>query len=61
MAREAPQARLKRLRARKDKLHDRLKSLRENNVRNADHKRDLINTELTLVTAKIMELEEHHV
>lgn len=50
--------RLRRLRARKSQLLEKLKFLRENPVRNAAHKLDLINDEVNTITIKIMELEE---
>lgn len=51
--------RLKRLRARKNELLEKMKTLRDSTtVRNAAHKLDLINDEVTTITIKIMELQE---
>lgn len=57
--REKPEDRLKRLRARKNELLEKMKTLRRSTtVRNAAYKLDLINDEVNTITIKIMELQE---
>ena len=55
--REDPESRLKRLRGKKNVLLEKLRNLPPT-IRNADHKRTMLNDEINIITVRIMELQE---